>query len=108
MAEDIKMQSLKTLLKETLLREIFRNPSRPREERPATAVDDRPRTDTRFAWAVLVVDQVSLRILQSCMQTHEITWENIACIEMLDEAKRPPTNLHAIYFLSPVSEIFFK
>ena len=78
-------------MKKTLLREIFRNESRPRK------------SNGQLQWAILVVDETSMKILQSCMQTHELTAENIASFEMIESKVRIPTNMHAIYFLTPVS-----
>ena len=63
------MKSLKDLMKKTLLFEIFRNKSRPKKE------------SGQFEWAILVVDETSMKILQSCMQTHELTAENVASFE---------------------------
>jgi hypothetical protein len=57
----------------------------------------------QFAWSVLVVNSGSLKILQSCMHTHELTAENVASVDLLEDRKRPPTPLHAIYFLMPVN-----
>ena len=105
------MKSLKLLLKETLLREIFRDPRRPRKQKSSSFFDSTKTevfdgsSDSPFAWAILVVDCSTLRILQSCFQTHELTSENIACIEMLHNNKRSPTPLHAIYFLSVVRNL---
>ena len=101
------MKSLKLLLKETLLREIFRDPRRPRKQNASSFIVNQTgnidgSSESPFAWAVLVVDTSTLGILQSCFQTHELTSENIACIEMLHNSKRSPTPLHAIYFLSVV------
>ena len=56
-----------------------------------------------FAWSVLVVNPGSLKILQSCLAPHELTAENIASVDLLEDRKRPLTPLHAIYFLMPVS-----
>ena len=39
----------------------------------------------------------------SLMQTYELTAENIASFEMIESKGRIPTNMHAIYFLTPVS-----
>ena len=107
------MKSLKLLLKETLIREIFRDPRRPRKQNSSSFIDHETTDsvneladDSPFAWAVLVVDSSTLQILQSCFQTHELTSENIACIEMLHNNKRSPIPLHAIYFLSVVSRTF--
>ena len=83
--------NFKDLMKKTLLREIFRNESRPRKP------------NGQLQWAILVVDETSMKILQSCMQTHELTAENIASFEMIESKVRIPTNMHAIYFLTPVS-----
>ena len=104
-----KMKSLKLVLKETLLEKVFRDPLRPRKQnslsfnvRNKKPLNGSP-PDSPFAWAVLVLDASTLKILQSCFQTHELTAENIACIEMLHNYKRAPIPLHAIYFLSVVT-----
>ena len=86
------MESLKAVLKKTLINGMLRH-----ESRPKTA-------QGKFAWAVLVVDNVSVKILQACMQTYELTEENISCIENIEYNGRPHRNTHAIYFLSPVSK----
>ena len=106
------MKSLKLLLKETLLREIFRDPRRPRKQNASSFIDPKHEdidgsSESPFAWAVLVLDSATLKILQSCFQTHELTSENIACIEMLHNSKRSPIPLHAIYFLSVVRVVHF-
>ena len=103
------MKSLKLVLKETLLEKVFRDPLRPRKQKSSSFNDRNKRppangsSDSPFAWAVLVLDASTLKILQSCFQTHELTAENIACIEMLHNYKRAPIPLHAIYFLSVVT-----
>lgn len=84
------MESLKSLLRETLTGEIFRD-------------KNRPQIGGKFEWAVLIVDKTTTSILQSCMQVQDILAENIACIEMMENGSKPPIDLHAIYFLSPVS-----
>ena len=90
------MESLKAVLKKTLVNGMLRH-----ESRPQTA-------QGKFAWSVLVVDNVSVKILQACMQTWELTEENISCIESIENPGRSHTNTHAIYFLSPVSKILRK
>ena len=104
------MKSLKLVLKETLLEKVFRDPLRPRKQNSSSFNDGNKRppdngssSDSPFAWAVLVLDASTLKILQSCFQTHELTAENIACIEMVHNYKRAPIPLHAIYFLSVVT-----
>ena len=36
------------------------------------------------------------------MHMYDLTAENVAVIDLLEDRKRPPTPLHAIYFLLPV------
>ena len=85
------MESLKSLLRETLTGEIFCD-------------KNRPKNGGKFEWAVLIVDKTTTSILQSCMQVQDILAQNIACIEMMENEAKPPIDLHAIYFLSPVSK----
>ena len=94
--ENKNKSSIKAWLKETLIKDLFRTSSRPKRPKRPNA------TKESYEWAVLVVDDKCLQILQTCMQTHEITAENIASIEKIEDAKRPCVNYHAIYFLSPV------
>jgi hypothetical protein len=35
---------------------------------------------------------------------YDLTAENVAAIDLLEDRKRPPTPLHAIYFLLPVRQ----
>ena len=86
-----KMESLKAVLRKTLINGMLRH-----ESRPKTAKG-------KFAWAVLVVDNISIKILQACMQTWELTVENISSIVKIEDQGRIHANTHAIYFLSPVS-----
>jgi hypothetical protein len=85
--------SLRTELRNRLLERIFRDPRRPKASQKG---------GKGFAWSVLVLDSTTLRIVQSCFHKYELTTEHIAHVDSLDDKNRPPTAMHAIYFLSPV------
>ena len=83
---------LRKFLREALTSEIFRDESR------------RPRRVSRFAWSVLVLDAVTMRIVRAAFDTNfDLTRENIARVDRLDDDLRVPINMHAIYFVSPVN-----
>ncbi len=85
---------LKQLVKSLLLESLFRSHRRPRN--PCTGAPH---------WSVLVLDRRTLPIIQACFLNYELTKENVARVDLIEEEtdKRRPTSLHAIYFLSPVS-----
>ena len=86
------MSSLKQIIKNNLLTEIFRNPNRPKNK------------EGKFEWAILILNDESSKILQSCFQTHELTRENIARFEFIHDEKRSHSDMHAIYFLAANDE----
>ncbi len=89
------MISVREIAKESLLQNVFRHASRPRKEKV--------NGEGAFQWAVLIVDEKSSTFLQSCMETKELTAENIASFEMIENF-RPHVDMHAIYFLSSVRQ----
>ena len=102
---------LRDLLRQRLLEEILRSPTRKRRRRP-TRQDEHHRlldADLSYEWAVLVVDSYTLALLRCCFRPYELTSENIARVDKVDMEEgetsvATPTALHAIYFLSTVGE----
>ena len=84
------MKSLRQLQRESLLSEIFRHEKRPKD------------ANGNLQYCILVLDQTSQKILNSCFENWEITQEKIATFQMIEDC-RPHQNSHAIYFVSPVS-----
>ena len=86
------MASLRDLLRKSLLEDVLNHPKRPKRKKQ--------KEDGSYEWAILVLDENSSRILQSCFSTHEITSQNIARFEFIKN-KRDIADMHAIYFLTP-------
>eukprot|EP00835_Amoeboradix_gromovi_P005630 NODE_549_length_6847_cov_0.284084.p1 type:complete len:562 gc:universal NODE_549_length_6847_cov_0.284084:5032-3347(-) len=53
---------------------------------------------------VLVVDPLTVKLLNNCMSMYDILSENITLIESLQKKRQPFQNQDAVYFLSPCPE----
>ena len=53
---------------------------------------------------VLVVDPVTVKLLNNCMSMYDILAENITLVESLSKKRQPFQNQDAIYFLAPYPE----
>jgi syntaxin-binding protein 1 len=54
-------------------------------------------------WKLLVVDSQTLALLNSCCKMSEILSHNVTIVEAIMN-KRQPTDMEAIYFISPSIE----
>merc|ERR1712183_1037652 len=55
-------------------------------------------------WRVLVVDQVSIKILSTCIKMHQLNKEGITLVETFERKREPIPRMEAIYFLTPSEE----
>ncbi|KAJ3374088.1 vacuolar sorting protein VPS33/slp1 [Allomyces arbusculus] len=55
-------------------------------------------------WKVMVVDPISMRILNHSVKMFDILDENVTLVELITKKRQPYPSLDAIYFLSPTPE----
>uniref|UniRef100_A0A7S0KFG8 Uncharacterized protein n=1 Tax=Micromonas pusilla TaxID=38833 RepID=A0A7S0KFG8_MICPS len=55
-------------------------------------------------WRVMIVDDVTVRVLSSTCGMSDLTAEGVSLVETLGKSREPQSHLEAVYFLTPSAE----
>ncbi|RKP01437.1 hypothetical protein CXG81DRAFT_11991 [Caulochytrium protostelioides] len=55
-------------------------------------------------WKILILDEVALRIVNSCLKLSEVLDENVTLIETFGKKRQTFSQKEAIYFVSPIAD----
>uniref|UniRef100_A0A0D3B885 Uncharacterized protein n=2 Tax=Brassica TaxID=3705 RepID=A0A0D3B885_BRAOL len=56
---------------------------------------------SKSTWKVLVVDELTVKILSSACKMSEFTQQGISLVEIITKQRQPMTSMEAIYFIQP-------
>ena len=55
-------------------------------------------------WRVMIVDDVTVRVLSSTCGMSDLTAEGVSLVETLGKSREPQSHLEAVYFITPSAE----
>jgi len=82
--------ALKTLVGNKIMNDVIRATVKNHNKQPG-----------KLEWRVLVVDQLSMRMVSACTKMHELSAEGITIVETVEKKREPMPAMEAIYLITP-------
>ncbi|XP_023340618.1 protein ROP [Eurytemora carolleeae] len=82
--------ALKTLVGNKIMNDVIR-----------ATVQAHNKTPGKIEWRVLVVDDLSMRMVSACTKMHELSAEGITIVETVEKKREPMPAMEAIYLITP-------
>jgi syntaxin-binding protein 1 len=82
--------ALKTLVGNKIMNDVIRATVQGHNKQPG-----------KIEWRVLVVDDLSMRMVSACTKMHELSAEGITIVETVEKKREPMPAMEAIYLITP-------
>merc|ERR1711892_991613 len=90
MGNNTNTMALKTLVGNRILNDVIR-----------ATVQAHNKQAGKLEWRVLVVDNLSMKMVSACTKMHELSKEGITIVETIEKKREPMPAMEAIYLITP-------